>query len=165
VVHNFGRADEVDPEMLRRLAASILRVTGHDGGGLPPLSTGEAHVAIDGPASAWAGVAFEFDADGRVGDTSVFDQLAVDAKAERPTTTSGWHAHESRNQRIRRTGQSFMSLVSGHWRTGTEIVIGDHPRHWTFVGVPPSATCPHVSQLFAHPRVRAGHCLRVGVLA
>jgi transposase len=32
VVHNFGRADEVDPEMLRRLAASILRVAGDDGG-------------------------------------------------------------------------------------------------------------------------------------
>jgi transposase len=32
VVHNFGRADEVDPEMLRRLAASILRAVGDDAG-------------------------------------------------------------------------------------------------------------------------------------
>ncbi|MFC1642556.1 IS1634 family transposase, partial [Myxococcota bacterium] len=30
VVYHFGRADQVDPEMLRRLAASILQVTGDD---------------------------------------------------------------------------------------------------------------------------------------
>jgi transposase len=30
VIHNFGRADQVDPEMLRRLAASIMRVTEAD---------------------------------------------------------------------------------------------------------------------------------------
>lgn len=44
-----------------------------------PLDTESAHVAIDSPTYAWAGVAFEFDAEARVADVSVFDQLLVDA--------------------------------------------------------------------------------------
>jgi hypothetical protein len=43
-----------------------------------PLTPDQAHVSIDGPESAWAGVAFEFDPEARVGDVSVFDELALD---------------------------------------------------------------------------------------